>query len=129
VRTYDEAFAAARDGRPFGYEDELHAWQAAWCDRCAHDRTIDVDGGCPLVMVALMGRTPSEWWQQPPQPPGPEFDYARTFTCVEFRPDDEAPAEPTPLPDPPGMDALVEREQWTGSRMLAPLPEREAVAS
>lgn len=48
-----------------GYEAE--DWQDAWCGTCRHDsQGVVTPAGqaevfCPLVDVALLGRTPAEW--------------------------------------------------------------------
>lgn len=48
-----------------GYEGDC--WQAAWCGTCRHDsQGVVTSAGqaevfCPLIDVALLGRTPAEW--------------------------------------------------------------------
>lgn len=130
MRTYDEAFAAAVDQSAFSNGTEGHAWMDQWCFRCVHDKGTR-DGsdpvGCPLVMVALMGRTPSEWLEQPWQQINgrPDGDTAPvlgdTYHCVEFRnEDDPGPGyEPQPDPPPPGQLPLFDDQPYRGYRMYA----------
>jgi hypothetical protein len=116
--TYDEAFAKAREGAPFSNADEGYPWLETWCGRCTHDREARTSEGpgCPLVMVALMGRTPAEWLDNTETgPDGLLKPYSRSgqYTCVMFRPeDDPGPDEPKPIPDPPGQLTLVPREEF-----------------
>ncbi len=125
--TYDEAFAAAREGSPFSNSDEGLGWMANWCDRCIRDksaRTGEGGSGCPLVLVALTGRTPVEWLDQTRTgPDGAVVPYSRSdqYHCIMFRPeDDPGPDEPTPIPDPPGQLGLFPREPYVRpARMFA----------
>jgi len=103
-----------------------------WCDRCVHDseELVDKGQGCPLILVALVGRTPAEWFEQPwQQVPGrPEGHTAPvlgdTYHCVEFRDEDSGPGpEPQPIPDPPGQETLWPREPFEATRMLVPLDD------
>jgi hypothetical protein len=124
VRTFDEAMAAARGGSPFSNNTAWEIWSYNWCDRCVHDKGTR-DGtdecGCPLVTVALCGKTPSEWLEKDPL----ALD---RYTCVEFRDeDDPGPSEPQPVPDPPGQELLLPREPYEATRMLTVEPAREAV--
>lgn len=129
MRTYDEAFDAAIDERPFSNGSQGEGWMANNCDRCVHDkaaRSNNPGEGCPLVLVALMGRTPAEWLA-----PTEEAWIYGNFTCIEFRDENHGPGpEPTPIPDPPGQLTLLPRDQYEGHRMLSPLhteqPVREA---
>ena len=128
MRTYDEAIEAATDGVPFSNGTEGMCWQENWCDRCIHDKPFrddDPGNGCPLLMVAFLGKTPSEWMRQ-------EGNYlGDKYHCIEFRGEDEGPGpEPQPVPDPPGMDALIPREPYTGPLMFtANVIHSERVAS
>lgn len=123
MRTYDEIFEAAREGSPFSNSTEGMSWQWNWCDRCVNDKAMRVDDGrpdpvsgvlgCPILGVAMLGKTPSEWI---------ENDWRRLgdqYHCVEFRDEDDGPSpEPQPLPDPPGMEALLPREPYTAALMF-----------
>lgn len=116
--TYDEAFARAREMSPFSNGTEGYAWMENNCERCIHDRPHR-DGtdpqGCPLILVALMGRTPIEWMQQDGHRLGDQYH------CLYFRDeDDPGPDEPTPIPDPPGQLTLCPREPYERpARMFA----------
>ncbi len=108
MRSYDEAYAAAADRSPFSNGTEGYAWTARWCDTCVNDRGSR-DGtdpaGCPLLMVALTGRTPVEWIEQPwKQIVGrPEGQTAPTlgdtYHCTEYV-EDGGDGDPTPEPGP-----------------------------
>jgi|GEM_PF-2357142 len=106
--TYDEAYAKAAEGSPFSNSTEGECWMANNCHRCVHDaptRRDEWDKGCPLIMVALLGKTPAEWMRKD------GFRLGDQYTCVFFRDeDDPGPGEPTPIPDPPGQDALFPRD-------------------
>jgi hypothetical protein len=104
MRSYDEAYAAARDEPAFSNGTEGEAWTENWCERCVHDspELVDRGEGCPLIMVALMGRTPGEWLRQE------GFRLGDQYRCVEFRDqDDPGPGYEAP-PDPPlpGQEVL-----------------------
>lgn len=127
MRTYEEAFAAAREVRAFANGTEGHAWTDRWCDRCIHDQSARNDQvkpdpanngllGCALLAVALMGRTPAEWLEQPWP-----WALGDTYHCVDFRnEDDPGPGyEPTPEPPPPGQLPLFDDEPYRGYRMYA----------
>lgn len=121
----DEAYQRARDVRPFSNGDEGHAWMANWCDRCAVDqpyRSGITHTGCPLIELALLGRTPAEWIEEKP------FSLGDRYTCVEFRPRGGGGGEPKPRPTPPGQGELLPRGDYTGTRMYERQAEREVVA-
>lgn len=131
--TFEEAEATAREGSPFSNSDEGYGWMANWCDRCVHDkpaRNDDPGNGCPLVMVALLGKTPREWLDQTRyDADGKLLPYSRhdQYHCVMFRPeDDPGPDEPAPIPDPPGQDALFPRDEFERpGRMFADTKPQE----
>jgi hypothetical protein len=102
MRTYDEAFAAAKDQSPFSNGTEGHAWMANWCESCTNDspELVDRGEGCPLIMVALMGRTPAEWIDQTAD----GHYLGDTYHCTEFRERPEDDDEDAP-PPPPSYDA------------------------
>jgi hypothetical protein len=108
--TFDEAFAKAREKSPFSNSTEGYAWMGANCQRCFHDKAArcgDPGDGCPLILVAYMGRTPAEWIETKP------LGLTDRYTCVMFRPEDDlGPDEPTPIPDPPGQLTLCPREPF-----------------
>lgn len=120
-RLYDEA----RDEAPFSNGTEGDGWLSANCSTCIHDkpaRNGDDANGCPLILVALMGRTPIQWMEGPRSPEG-YISIANQYRCIEYRHEDDGPTDPQPIPDPPGQLTLVPREIYEGVRMLTPLPE------
>lgn len=131
MRTYDEAYAAAREGSPFSNGTEGYGWMENWCERCVHDVDAGkVDGaGCPLVLVALMGRTPSEWLDGPRDEHG-RYSIQGQYHCVEFRDrDDPGPGyEPPPAPPLPGQIELLPAEPYIGARMFADTTARPVCA-
>jgi hypothetical protein len=99
MRPYDEAYAAAKDRRPFSNGTEGFAWMGNWCDQCVHDkgtRDGSDETGCPLVMVALMQRTPVEWLDQTEN----GHRLGDTYHCTEFVDEDDGPDDPEPEPEP-----------------------------
>lgn len=117
---YDDAWNRARDEEPFSNGTEGHAWESNWCGRCLRDapfRNTGVGSGCPLLRVALSGRTPAEWMEQPwRQIKGrPEGETAPalgdTYHCIEFRAPGSGGDEPHPRPEPPDMNGLFDRPE------------------
>lgn len=118
MRPYEEIEAGARPQRPFSNHTEWEIWSARWCERCANDTPakVDRDEGCPLILVALMGKTPAEWLEQD----------VHVYQCIEFRDRDNGPGpEPQPIPDPPGQGTLLPRDPYEGARMYAGLRPAE----
>lgn len=55
--------ARARDGSAFANGFEGESWMNLWCsDGCTNDTEQD----CPLVLVAMLGRTPAQWEDKEP---------------------------------------------------------------
>lgn len=111
----DALYDEARDEPPFSNSDG-YGWFDNNCGTCLHDkpaRTGGGLGGCPLVTVALMGRTPRQWLAS---------TGSDRWTCVEYRHEDDGPVEPQPIPDPPGQLVLAPREEFEGVRMLTAWP-------
>lgn len=109
----DVLFEQAWDVAPFSDAAAGDVWMGNWCGRCVKDRAVRVGEGpgCPLVLVALMGRTPAPWLL-------PEV--GGEFHCLEFRGEDDGPGpEPRPVPDPPGQLCLFPRDGFEGVRMFA----------
>ncbi|GIH26018.1 hypothetical protein Aph01nite_43280 [Acrocarpospora phusangensis] len=108
--TYEEAYAKALDRPAFSNGTESECWFESNCYRCVHDAPFQrgtATEGCPLIMVAYMERTPAEWMEKNRSRLGDQY------TCIYFRDeDDPGPDEPTPIPDPPGQDALFPRESF-----------------
>lgn len=121
MRAEDEITADARDGSPFSNGTEGMAWMENWCERCVHDDE-ERNVFCPLVTVAMLGKTPAEWIEEKP------FSLGDRYTCVEFR-DQDGPGdtEPQPVPDPPDQLVLLPREPYEAVRMLTALPSRKEV--
>lgn len=112
TRTFQEIDADARDGSPFSNGTMGDLWMSQWCENCLNDspEMVDRGEGCPLILVALLGKTPVEWFEQ---------DGTQDYHCVEFR-DQDGPGdtEPKPIPDPPDMEAMLPRETYTGALMF-----------
>lgn len=118
----ETAYANARDERAFSNGTDWEIWQYNNCETCHHDAAYqagETNQGCPLIVVALLGKTPREWI------PGEDKYCGDRFTCVMYRheDDDDPDATPEPLPDPPGMEALFPRELVEPGRVFIPLPE------
>ncbi len=107
---FEEANARAREGSPFSNSTEGDAWMGNNCERCVIDKPAREgrpQDGCPLILVAYSGKTPAEWIEKE------GFRLGDQYTCIYFRDeDDPGSGEPTPIPDPPGQDALFPREQF-----------------
>jgi hypothetical protein len=119
VPTFDEANAKAREGSPFSNGFEGEHWMANNCHRCIHDKPAR-DGsdptGCPLILVAYLGKTPAEWLEKNRSSLGDQY------TCLYFRDENDGPGphEPTPIPDPPGQLTLCPRGEFERpARMFA----------
>jgi hypothetical protein len=123
--SYDEAFARSLDKPPFSNGDEGYGWMWNNCDRCVHDKPAREDhpeDGCPLILLAMIGRTPAEWLDQKrigPKGPLEPYGIADQYRCMYFRSEDDGPdPEPCPVPDPPGQLCLMPREPFEGTRMF-----------
>ena len=119
-----DAYERALNKPAFSNNDMWEYFAERQCYRCVNDGVgIGEDQPqCPLILVALLDRTPVEWTDQNP----PLGD----FLCIYFRDrDDPGGREPQPIPDPPGQLSLVPREPFTGVKMPAMAPEREAVSA
>ncbi len=53
----ESEMARASDGAPFANSTEGLGWMSLWCVDCVND----IGDDCPLVGVALLGRTPKQW--------------------------------------------------------------------
>lgn len=131
---YQKLHDEARDEPPFSNGDEGYGWMDANCSTCIHDkptRNGDDGNGCPLILVALVGRTPIQWLDQKRvTPDGRMYElYSRAdqYHCIEYRHEDDGPTDPQPVPDPPGQLMLLPRGDYEGVRMLSPLPDSQAV--
>lgn len=113
MRTYAQIEADARDETPFSNGTSWEIWATNWCWAPCHNpaekawqdyelgegpEPEEFPGGCPLILAAMMGKTPIEWLEQPG---------SQDYHCIEFRgPDEDGDGEPQPVPDPEGMDEL-----------------------
>lgn len=134
MKTYDEAFAAAKDRRPFSNGSQGGAWTANWCDRCVHDRSARRDDvkpdpankgllGCALLAVALMERTPAEWIDQCEG----GHRLGDTYHCTEFRDENGRGDEPEPEP-PPVIEGQVDMFEVFADQIVEQASERAGVS-
>lgn len=110
---YDEVYARSRDQAAFSNGDEGYGWMANWCDRCLRDapfRNMGTGGGCPILLVAMLDRTPAEFIDGPRDKDG-RYSIAEQYICTEFRPPGAGGGEPRPKPEPPSMDGLFPRPE------------------
>lgn len=124
---FNDAFDRARDEPAFSNGTEGYAWMGNWCDQCLRDaphRNMGKGSGCPLVMVALMERTPAEWLDGPRDEHG-RYSLGDQYHCIEFKPPGGGGYEPRPKPEPSDMDGLFERPERTVRMPVLPqqLPE------
>lgn len=78
--SYDEEYERAHDVSPFSNGFEGETWMDLWCVDCAKEPD------CPLLVVALMGRTPRPWTERQPMS-------LNRYTCHEY---DDVSAEHQP---------------------------------
>lgn len=95
MRSFEDIQADATDKAPFSNGTMGYGWMGEWCYECKVDGPFqrdEADEGCPLLLVAMLGRTPKEWTDQGLQ----------DYHCSEFVPDDhgdddgEDPVPPAP---------------------------------
>lgn len=119
MRTYEEIRDSALDSPPFSNASQADGWMYNWCERCRNDsqELVDRGEGCPLILCAMLGKTPIEWLTQTA-----EDQILARFHCIEFRDEDDGDdgdgREPQPLPEDPNQCVLWPREQYEGVRML-----------
>ena len=125
-KDYDRLYAESEDKSAFSNGTEWEIWSYNWCHRCMVDapfRNGIAKTGCPLILIAMLGRTPLQWLR-----PDDMVAYPRDYHCIEFRAPGDGGGEPKPKPTPPGQSVLFEREQVAGRRMLTSAePVRETV--
>lgn len=113
---YDDILARSRDHRPFSNGTEGYGWTETWCYTCLRDspfRNMGRGSGCPLVLVALQGRTPAEWIDGPRDEEG-RYSIEEQYICVEHRPPGGGgggSTGPRPRPEPADMDGLFGRPE------------------
>lgn len=106
MRSAQEIDLDAIDRRAFSNGSSFEIWSYNWCDDCKVDapyRRDEVDEGCPLLFVLLMGKTPVEFKEVGLQ----------DYECPEFVPDDDGDDDdgaPTP-PAPTGPAVEIEGQQ------------------
>lgn len=135
MRTYDEAYAAARERRAFANGTEGFAWTSNWCDRCVHDQSARRDDvkpdpanggllGCALLAVALMERTPAEWIDQTAD----GHRLGDTYHCTEFRAEGDG-GDDQPDPEPfPVAEGQVDMFEVFADQIVEQVGTREAVS-
>jgi hypothetical protein len=147
MRSYKEIEASARDGSPFSNGTEGYGWMENWCfapcqqpDEVAWQRyeaglrKTNPGGGCPLLLCALMGKTPIEWLDQ--WKDGQPYPMDR-YHCIEFKPpggggDDDPFSGPPAHPprgkrEPKDMDGLFPRPQRRVRMLKQPQPQEVLV--
>jgi hypothetical protein len=71
--SYDDALDRAADRPAFSNGTEADAWMERWCLRpCRHE--LD----CPLLLTAMMGKTPAEWQEQD------RMSLGNQYCCTKF---------------------------------------------
>lgn len=65
--------ARSRDERPFANGFEGESWMNLWCWDCQVD-----EDECPLIGVAMLGRTPAAWALRDPAG-------LNRYTCNEYQ--------------------------------------------
>jgi hypothetical protein len=61
----DVALEDATDVMPFSNSTAGELFMANWCAHCAWDQGVVEGEGCPLVLLALLGKTPMQWKREP----------------------------------------------------------------
>jgi hypothetical protein len=121
----DDVMARSRDRSPFANGTEGYGWEAHWCGRCLRDapfRNGISSTGCPILLVANLGRTPAEWVDGPRDAHG-AHSIEGQYHCVEFRPPGGAGGgDPRPKPEPRGMDGLFQRPERRKRMYVQPSP-------
>ena len=143
MRSYDEIYDSALDQPPFSNGTEFYGWAEVWCWAPCHNpaevawqryengqrKTApkDFPGGCPLILCALMGRTPTEWLEQPLR--DGLITLGDQYHCIEFRGPDDGGGDPAPRPrrEPPNMDGLFPRPERAVRMLKQPEPVGECV--
>lgn len=72
---FQDDYVSARNRVPFSNSVEYEAWYQHWCASCAVDDLHEGGEGCPLLLVALAGKTPADWSEHAPQ----------RYNCGRFR--------------------------------------------
>lgn len=134
---FEDALARSRPEPAFSNGEEGHAWESNWCGRCMRDapfRSGIAPTGCPLLLIALMDRTPAEWFEQPwGQIKGRSVgetapSLGDTYHCSEFRAPGSGGGAPKPRPEP-RQDGLFPRPERHARMLVQPAQEVEPVPS
>lgn len=109
MRSAAELYETAKDEPAFSNSTEWEVWSYNWCEECTkHSPELwDQGVGCPLIIIALNGRTPLEW---APDPDG------GSFVCSEFERRDDGDGDdpnPTPTPSPPAEEMPGQTDIFT----------------
>lgn len=83
--SFEQEYERAADERPFANGFEGESWMAHWCEMCVNSRLPD---DCPLIGVALLGKTPQPWWLIDKR------SLKARFACQEYQPDEPGTAGP-----------------------------------
>ncbi|OPC84176.1 hypothetical protein B4N89_27515 [Embleya scabrispora] len=105
---YDALEAQAVDEPAFSNSDEGYAWIDANCAICVHElppRERRDGDGCPLILIALLGKRPRQWSDGPRTPEG-RYAMATQYVCSEQR-DEPAADELRPVPVMAGQGELL----------------------
>lgn len=129
MRSHDEIYDDAADEPAFSNNSEYEIWAERWCYRCKVDAAFQRDEtleGCPLLTVAVMGRTPKEFVDAV-DPREAQGDYE----CTEFVPDDDEDGGEDPMPVPPvpvgEMDGQVDMFEVFADQIVSEASVAEAV--
>jgi hypothetical protein len=68
----EEEMERAQPTAPFSNSTDGFGWMSIWCDECAQE------ADCPLLLVAMMNRTPAAWVLR--EPLG-----INKYTCIEYQ--------------------------------------------
>ncbi len=75
----DAELDRAEDTMPFSNSTDGYAWTDRWCGRCLKNTNDD----CPLLTVALLGKTPFGWIEMHGQ------DLVWRYLCAEYQENEE----------------------------------------
>ena len=85
MKGYDEEWERAASRVPFSNGTAWDMWAFRWCEQCVNDGMggTDPDGKpwCPLITVALAGRTPAQWTEK--TPPLQDYECSEFSACQE----------------------------------------------
>lgn len=79
MRDFEELFDDSTEGSPFSNSTMGDMWMGQWCENCQEDVAFtqgDTENGCPLLALAMIGRTPKEWVKVPG---------SQDYVCSEFK--------------------------------------------